>query len=65
LWPSGMPASREILTDDEIWSIVTYVRNLPRAGSLGEPQAFTGKNCGAGQEQVTPIQRSREPKKNQ
>jgi cytochrome c len=48
LWPSGMPASRDILTDDEIWSIVTYVRNLPRAGSLGEPQAYTEENSGAG-----------------
>jgi mono/diheme cytochrome c family protein len=63
LWPSGMPASRGILTDEETWSIVTYVRNLPRAGSLGEPPAFTGENCGAGVERVTPAERSREPKK--
>ena len=40
LWPTGMPASRDILTDDEIWSIVVYVRNLPPAGSLGEPSAY-------------------------
>ena len=57
LWPSGMPASRGILTDEEIWSIVTYVRNLPRAGSLGEPPAFMGKACGAGMEQVSPTKR--------
>ena len=62
LWPSGMPASRGILTDEETWSIVTYVRNLPRAGSLGEPPAFTGENCGTGVEEVSPAERSREPK---
>ena len=66
LWPSGMPASRGILTDDEIWSIVTYVRNLPRAGSLGEPQAYTEEDRGARVEPVlSPTQRSREPKKRQ
>jgi mono/diheme cytochrome c family protein len=54
LWPSGMPASRGILTDDEIWSIVRYVRNLPRAGSLGEPPAYTGEDRGAGLEPVLP-----------
>jgi mono/diheme cytochrome c family protein len=62
LWPSGMPASRGILTDEEIWSIVTYVRNLPRAGSLGDPPAFTGENCSADVEQVSPTGRSRETK---
>lgn len=41
LWPSGMPAARGILTDDEIWSIVAYLRHLPPAGSLGEPRAYT------------------------
>jgi len=66
LWLSGMPASRGILTDEEIWSIVTYVRNLPPAGSLGEPTAFTGENCGAGGvEQGSPAKRSREPKNRQ
>jgi mono/diheme cytochrome c family protein len=54
LWPSGMPASRGILTDEEIWSIVTYIRKLPRAGSLGEPPAFTGETCGPGAEQAHP-----------
>jgi S-disulfanyl-L-cysteine oxidoreductase SoxD len=42
LWPSGMPAARGILNDDEIWSMVIYIRNLPPAGSLGEPPAYTG-----------------------
>jgi len=43
LWPSGMPAARGILTDEEIWSIVLYVRHLPPAGSLGEPRAYSGE----------------------
>src|ERR1700735_4200018 len=37
IWPSGMPGSKGILSDDEIWSIVVYMRHLPPAGSLGEP----------------------------
>jgi mono/diheme cytochrome c family protein len=40
--PSGMPASKGILTDKEIWSIVVYLRHLPEAGSLGEPQMYSG-----------------------
>jgi S-disulfanyl-L-cysteine oxidoreductase SoxD len=40
--PSGMPASKGILTDNEVWSIVLYIRNLPPAGSLGEPRAYSG-----------------------
>jgi mono/diheme cytochrome c family protein len=40
--PSGMPASKGILTDKEIWSIVIYLRHLPEAGSLGEPQMYSG-----------------------
>ncbi len=40
--PSGMPASRGILSDEEIWSIVEYLRHLPPAGSLGEPCVYTG-----------------------
>jgi mono/diheme cytochrome c family protein len=39
--PSGMPASKGILNDDEIWSIVVYLRHLPPAGSLGEPQVYS------------------------
>jgi mono/diheme cytochrome c family protein len=41
--PSGMPASHGILSDDEMWSIVVYLRHLPRAGSLGEPRVYTGE----------------------
>jgi mono/diheme cytochrome c family protein len=41
IWPSGMPGSKGILSDDEIWSIVVYLRHLPPAGSLGEPDMYT------------------------
>ncbi len=34
--PSGMPASKGILNEEEIWEIITYVRHLPAKGSLGE-----------------------------
>ena len=40
IWPSGMPGSKGILSDDEIWSIVVYIRHLPQAGTLGEPQMY-------------------------
>lgn len=40
--PSGMPASKGILGDDEIWHIVLYLRHLPPAGSLGEPAMYSG-----------------------
>ena len=43
--PSGMPASRGILSDEEMWSIVEYLRHLPPAGSRGEPAVYTG-GCG-------------------
>lgn len=45
IFPSGMPASRGILNDDEIWSIIVYIRHLPTAGSLGEPSMYTGERC--------------------
>ncbi len=41
--PSGMPASRGILSDDEMWAIVVYIRHLPPAGSLGEPKVYSGE----------------------
>lgn len=44
--PSGMPASRGTLSEEEIWSIVEYLRHLPLAGSLGEPRFYTGA-CGS------------------
>jgi mono/diheme cytochrome c family protein len=44
IYPSGMPASKGTLSDDEMWHIVVYLRRLPPAGSLGEPRAYTGDN---------------------
>jgi mono/diheme cytochrome c family protein len=41
--PSGMPASKGILNDDEIWQIVVFLRRLPPKGSLGEPAVYGGK----------------------
>lgn len=38
--PSGMPSSKGILSDDEQWAIVIYLRHLPPAGSLGEPAMY-------------------------
>jgi mono/diheme cytochrome c family protein len=43
LSPSGMPASKGILTDDEMWAIVVYIRHQPPAGSLGEPSFYSGE----------------------
>jgi mono/diheme cytochrome c family protein len=41
--PSGMPASKGILNDQEMWEIVHYIRHLPAKGSLGEPKAYGGE----------------------
>jgi mono/diheme cytochrome c family protein len=51
LWLSGMPAAKGILTDEEMWSIVIYIRHLPPAGSLGEPPAYSGAGCVPASEQ--------------
>ncbi|HEX5433609.1 MAG TPA: cytochrome c [Candidatus Angelobacter sp.] len=39
--PSGMPGSKGILSDDELWSIVAYLRHLPPKGSQGVPEIYT------------------------
>jgi mono/diheme cytochrome c family protein len=39
--PSGMPGSKGMLSDEEIWSMIRYIRHLPPAGSLGEPEMYT------------------------
>jgi mono/diheme cytochrome c family protein len=39
--PSGMPGSKGILSDDEIWSAVLFIRHLPPAGSLGDPPMYS------------------------
>jgi mono/diheme cytochrome c family protein len=41
IWPSGMPGSKDILSDEEIWSIVIFLRHLPPAGSQGEPEMYS------------------------
>lgn len=41
IFPSGMPASKDLLSDEEIWSIVVYLRHLPPKGSLGDPSAYS------------------------
>lgn len=47
IFPSGMPASKTLFRDDEIWQLVDYIRHLPAKGSLGEPQVYGGTG-GAG-----------------
>lgn len=39
--PSGMPGSKGTLSDQELWSIVVFLRHLPPAGSLGVPEMYT------------------------
>lgn len=41
IWPSGMPGSKGTLSDDELWSIVVFLRHLPPAGSQGIPDIYT------------------------
>ncbi len=38
--PSGMPGWKDILTDEEMWKMVLYIRHLPAKGSLGQPDIF-------------------------
>ncbi|MGD0648224.1 MAG: c-type cytochrome [Acidobacteriaceae bacterium] len=39
--PSGMPGSKGTLSDDELWSIIVYLRHLPVSGSQGVPDMYT------------------------
>jgi mono/diheme cytochrome c family protein len=39
--PSGMPGSRGTLSDDELWSIVVFLRHLPPIASQGIPEIYT------------------------
>jgi mono/diheme cytochrome c family protein len=45
LWPSGMPRANGSLSDNEIWSVVVYIRHLPAGGSLPDPPAYSDKPC--------------------
>ena len=38
--PSGMPGWKGILTDEEMWNIVRFLRHLPAKGSLGDPPIY-------------------------
>jgi cytochrome c553 len=38
--PSGMPGSKGMLSDDEIWATVLFIRHLPPQGSLGDPSLY-------------------------
>ena len=40
--PSGMPASKSVFRDEEVWQLVLYIRHLPPKGSLGEPEVYGG-----------------------
>ncbi len=37
---TGMPGWEGILTDDEQWAMIRYIRHLPVKGSLGPPPVF-------------------------
>ena len=39
--PSGMPGSKGMLSDDELWTIIIFLRRLPPAGSQGVPEMYT------------------------
>jgi predicted CXXCH cytochrome family protein len=41
LWPSGMPGSQGILTEQQIWSIVLYIRHLTPTPGLATAEAST------------------------
>lgn len=38
--PSGMPAWKGTLSDEEMWKIVDFLRHLPPKGSLGIPPVY-------------------------
>ncbi len=43
IFPSGMPASKTVFRDEEIWQMVLFIRHLPAKGSLGEPAVYGGE----------------------
>lgn len=46
LYPSGMPASDGEFGAEDMWAMVNYIRHLPKAGSLGEPNVYGGTGGG-------------------
>jgi len=37
---TGMPGWKGVLSDEEAWNVVRYIRHLPAKGSLGDPAVF-------------------------
>jgi mono/diheme cytochrome c family protein len=44
IYPSGMPPSKGVFSDDDMWRMVLYIRHLPKQGSLGEPAIYGGSS---------------------
>jgi mono/diheme cytochrome c family protein len=44
IYPSGMPPSKGMFSDDDMWRMVLYIRHLPKQGSLGEPAIYGGSS---------------------
>jgi mono/diheme cytochrome c family protein len=44
IYPSGMPPSKDMFSDDDMWRMVLYIRHLPKQGSLGEPAIYGGSS---------------------
>ena len=42
IYPSGMPPSKGVFSDDDMWRMVVYIRHLPKQGSLGDPAVYGG-----------------------
>jgi mono/diheme cytochrome c family protein len=42
IFPSGMPPSKGVFSDDDMWQMVLYIRHLPKQGSLGDPPVYGG-----------------------
>jgi mono/diheme cytochrome c family protein len=38
--PSGMPAWKDVLDEDEMWALINFMRRLPPKGSLGIPAVY-------------------------
>lgn len=42
IYPSGMPSSKGLFGDEEVWQMVHYIRHLPGKNSSGDPAAGSG-----------------------
>ena len=47
LWPSGMPESKGLLTDQQMWSIVLYLRHLTPSGGRASAEAESAAPSGS------------------